>query len=96
MKYVGTFATALLLAAAVTPPASAQAPAELVRQAVAAQGGADALRGLTTLVIKGEAKHWEPGQSVRAGGEARFIGDSTFTVTADIPIRSFAWTGTAT
>ena len=45
MKYVGTFTTALLLAAAVTQPASAQAPAELVRQAVAAQGGADALRG---------------------------------------------------
>ena len=40
-----------------------------------------------TLVIKGEAKHWEPGQSVRAGGETRFIGDSTFTVHADIANR---------
>ena len=85
MKNVMTFAAALLLAAAIAQPASAQSPAELVGQAVAAQGGADALRGLKTLVIKGEAKHWEPGQSVRAGGEARFIGDSTFTVTADIP-----------
>ena len=85
MKNVVTFAAALLLAATVIQPASAQSPAELVKQAVAAQGGADALRGLKTLVIKGEAKHWEPGQSVRAGGEARFIGDSTFTVTADIP-----------
>lgn len=85
MKYVGTFATALLLAAAMAAPAPAQSPSDLVKQAVAAQGGAEALRGLTTLVIKGEAKHWEPGQSVRAGGEARFIGDSTFTVTADVP-----------
>ena len=85
MKNVVTLAAVFLAAAAVAQPASAQSPAELVGQAVAAQGGADALRSLTTLVIKGEAKHWEPGQSVRAGGEARFIGDSTFTVTADIP-----------
>jgi glyoxylase-like metal-dependent hydrolase (beta-lactamase superfamily II) len=85
MKHVGIFAAALLLATAAIQPVAAQTPAELVQQAVAAQGGADALRGLTTLVIKGEAKHWEPGQSVRAGGEARFIGDSAFTVHADIP-----------
>jgi len=85
MKGFMTFTAALLLAAGVAGPASAQSPGDLVTQAVAAQGGADALRGLTTLVIKGEAKHWEPGQSVRAGGEARFIGDSTFTITADIP-----------
>ena len=87
MKNTMTFAAALLLAAAVTQPASAQSPAELVKQAVAAQGGADALRGLKTLVVKGEAKHWEPGQSVRAGGEARFIGDSAFTVNADLANR---------
>lgn len=84
MKNLMIIAAALLLAA-MTGPAPAQSPSDLVKQAVAAQGGADALRGLTTLVIKGEAKHWEPGQSVRAGGEARFIGDSAFTVTADIP-----------
>ncbi len=85
MRNVMTLAAALLLAATMSQTAPAQSPAELVTQAVAAQGGADALRGLTTLVIKGEARHWEPGQSVRAGGEPRFIGDSTFTVTADIP-----------
>ena len=96
MKNLMTIAAALLLATAVTQPASAQSPADLVKQAVAAQGGADALRGLTTLVIKGEAKHWEPGQSVRAGGETRFIGNSAFTVTADIPTRSSASIGTAT
>src|SRR5262247_2961222 len=85
MKGFMTFTAALLLAAGVAGPASAQSPGELVQQAVAAQGGADALRGLKTLVIKGEAKHWEPGQSVRAGGETRFIGDSVFTVSADVP-----------
>ena len=85
MKNVVPFAAAVMLAATMIQPTSAQSPTELVQQAVAAQGGADALRGLKTLVIKGEAKHWEPGQSVRAGGEARFIGDSAFTVSADIP-----------
>ncbi len=64
-------------------PALAQSPSELVSQAVAAQGGADALRAFKTVVIKGDAKHWEPGQSFKAGGEARFLGDSTFTLTVD-------------
>ena len=85
MKNVVAFAAALVLAATMIQPVSAQSPADLVKQAVAAQGGADALRGLQTLVIKGQAKHWEPGQSTRAGGEARFIGNSTFTVNADVP-----------
>jgi glyoxylase-like metal-dependent hydrolase (beta-lactamase superfamily II) len=78
---------ALLLAATAVQPALAQSPVELVQQAVAAQGGADALRGLKTLTIKGTAQHWEPGQSVRAGGETRFIGDSTITINADIANR---------
>jgi len=64
-------------------PALAQNPSELVSQAVAAQGGADALRAFKAAVIKGDAKHWEPGQSFKAGGEARFLGDSAFTMTAD-------------
>jgi len=58
-------------------------PADLVKQAVEAQGGADALRAFKTAIIKGEAKHWEPGQSYAPGGEPRFIGDSTFTMSAD-------------
>jgi glyoxylase-like metal-dependent hydrolase (beta-lactamase superfamily II) len=88
MRQAVVFAAALLLAAAMVQSAPAQSPGELVKQAVAAQGGADALRGLKTLVIKGEAKHWEPGQSIRAGGETRFIGDSTFTASADIANRA--------
>jgi glyoxylase-like metal-dependent hydrolase (beta-lactamase superfamily II) len=54
-----------------------------VKQAVTAQGGADALRAFKTAVIKGDAKHWEPGQSYAAGGEPKFLGDSAFTMTAD-------------
>jgi glyoxylase-like metal-dependent hydrolase (beta-lactamase superfamily II) len=78
-------AGAFVLATTMIGPAPAQSPTELVQQAVAAQGGADRLRGLKTIAIKGEAKHWEPGQSIRAGGEARFIGDSTFALQVDIP-----------
>jgi glyoxylase-like metal-dependent hydrolase (beta-lactamase superfamily II) len=55
----------------------------LVKQAVAAQGGAE-LRGLKSLAIKGDAKFWEPGQSFAPGGEPRFLGDATFDVTWDL------------
>ena len=55
----------------------------LVKQAVAAQGGAE-LRGLKSLAIKGDAKFWEPGQSYAPGGEPRFLGDATFDITWDL------------
>src|SRR5215216_1294759 len=83
MKYALAISAALVLGVSPLSPARAQNPNDLVSQAVAAQGGADALRAFKTAVIKGEAKHWEPGQSFKAGGEARFLGDSTFTMTAD-------------
>src|SRR6266704_827707 len=75
----------LLLAASQAQPAFAQNNAgDLVKQAVAAEGGADALRGLKSLAVKGDAKFWEPGQSFAAGGEARFLGDATFAITWDL------------
>jgi len=84
MKYALMISAALLMAVGHGQPASAQtAPLDLVKQAVEAQGGADALRAIKTLVSKGDAKHWEPGQSHSINGESRFLGDSTFTVTAD-------------
>src|SRR5262249_27829431 len=83
MKYAFAISAALVLGLAQAPTASAQSPNDLVSQAVAAQGGAEVLRGLKTAIIKGEAKHWEPGQSAKVGGEPRFLGDSTFTLTAD-------------
>src|ERR1700719_5008136 len=84
MKYALSIA-ALLLAASQAPPAFAQtSAADLVKQAVTAEGGADALRGLKGLAVKGDAKFWEPGQSLAAGGEPRFLGDATFAITWDL------------
>ena len=64
-------------------------PNDLIKLGVEAQGGADALRNIKTLVQKGDAKHWEPGQSYSVNGESRFLGDSTVTVTVDYnnPVR---------
>ena len=77
---------ALLISAAVFLAAGhAQAgPVDLVRDGVTAQGGAEALRGMATITAKADAKHWEPGQSFSVNGEARFLGDTALTVTADI------------
>src|SRR5262245_48176464 len=83
-----TFARALALACLLTanslPPAQAQSVRDVIGQAVAAQGGADALRALQTLSIKAEALHWEPGQSKAADGEPRFLGVSTLAITWDL------------
>ncbi len=38
------------------------------------------MRSLNSLMIQGDAKHWEPEESFMAGGTARFLGDSTFTL----------------
>jgi glyoxylase-like metal-dependent hydrolase (beta-lactamase superfamily II) len=90
MKYSLMISAGLLMAIGHTLPASAQTnPTDLVKLGVEAQGGADALRAIKTLVQKGDAKHWEPGQSHSVTGESRFLGDSTVTVTVDYnnPIR---------
>lgn len=79
-------AATLMVGVALTLPissASAQSGADLVRQAVAAQGGAAALNAAKTTIIKGEAKHWEPGQSYTPAGETRFLGDAAYTQTVD-------------
>src|SRR6185436_17752897 len=86
MHRLMTSGVALLFGAMLTNPAaaqSAQSAQDLVKQAVAAQGGADALKALKTISIKGDAKFWEPGQSFKPGGEARFLGDATYTATGD-------------
>src|ERR1700682_6826689 len=84
MKYAWSI-VAMLLATPQLQPAFAQnSPSDLVKQAVAAEGGADALRALKSLAVKGDAKFWEPGQSFAAGGEPRFLGDATFAITWDL------------
>ncbi len=86
MKYAVCIASFALLALALAQPrpALAQGGDTLVKQAVAAEGGADALRGVKGLSIKGDAKFWEPGQSFAPDGDPRFLGDATFTMTWDI------------
>jgi hypothetical protein len=84
MKYLLWTSAALLLAISQPPPAQAQSARDLVNQAIAAQGGADALRALKALSIKADATHTEPGQSKTAGGEPRFLGNTTLTITWDL------------
>ena len=84
MHRLMTSGVALLFGAMLAAPAiAAESAQELVKQAVAAQGGADALKALKTISIKGEAKFWEPGQAFKPGGEPRFLGDATYTATGD-------------
>jgi glyoxylase-like metal-dependent hydrolase (beta-lactamase superfamily II) len=90
MKYSLMISATLLMAVGHLQPASAQTnPTDLVKLGVEAQGGADALRAIKTLVEKGETKAWEPGQSYSVNGEARFLGDSALTITVDYgnPVR---------
>jgi glyoxylase-like metal-dependent hydrolase (beta-lactamase superfamily II) len=84
MKHAHFIAVAVLLAVLAPTPSHAQPVRELINQAIAAEGGIDALRALRTLSIKVDAMHWEPGQSRVAGGEPRFLGVSTLAITWDL------------
>jgi glyoxylase-like metal-dependent hydrolase (beta-lactamase superfamily II) len=83
MKYALLLSAALLVATGQAQPALAQSPADLLRQGIEAQGGADALRAIKFVIQRADAKHWEPGQSHSVNGESRFLGDSTYTLTVD-------------
>ncbi|HEV2198578.1 MAG TPA: MBL fold metallo-hydrolase [Bryobacteraceae bacterium] len=83
MKYALSAVSVLGLAMSQQHPAFAQAGGDLVKQAVAAEGGAE-LRGLKSLAIKADAKMWEPGQALKAGGEPRFLGDAALDITWDL------------
>ncbi len=69
-----------LIAACAGVPTAQQ---DMVNGAVAAMGGADALAKVRTVAVKGTVKHWEPEQSMSAGGEMRFAAESTFDMLAD-------------
>src|SRR6516225_7534711 len=85
MKYALMISAALLMTFGQGQrPALAQSgPLDLVKQGVEAQGGANALRAINTIILKADAKHWEPGQSNSVNGESRFLGDSTVTISVD-------------
>src|SRR5262245_1000656 len=77
MRQVTT--AAFLSLFAVAAPAAQQE----VDRAVTAMGG-PAVAEVRTIVIKGQARHLEPDQSLRAGGELRLASDSTFTQSRDL------------
>src|SRR5262245_14883829 len=62
------------------PGSVGQGSAGLITAAVTALGGEQAMRGLNSLLIEGNAKHWEPEESFVAGAAPRFLGDSSFTL----------------
>ncbi|HXQ51899.1 MAG TPA: MBL fold metallo-hydrolase [Stellaceae bacterium] len=84
MKNVIGLAAILLAVAA--PPVLAQksSPADLVKQAVAAEGGADKLRALKRLSITAEETLWEPEQSMVADGPPRPLGRSNISIRWDL------------
>jgi glyoxylase-like metal-dependent hydrolase (beta-lactamase superfamily II) len=85
MKRLLSLAFAVLLATfAQSASAQPASPTQHVKDAVAAMGGADALRNLKTLSIKANAQHWEPEQSFVPGGPARPLGISTLTIAWDL------------
>jgi hypothetical protein len=89
MKLAVAIRLSLLFVLASTSPLFAQPPAtDHVKRAVEAQGGADALRAVRALVIKGVGRQYVTGQAYRAIGEPRFVGESIFTVTADVGARA--------
>jgi len=61
----------------------AASPAETVDKAVQAVGGGT-LQQLKTITVKAHSKTWEPGQSMKAGGDMRFSVDSTYTQSRDL------------
>lgn len=73
-------ALTLLFGAGMPEFAAAQVtqPVDLVKQAVDAMGGGEALRSLRRIAIKGEVRHWEPEESYVAGGAPVFTDHSTF------------------
>jgi hypothetical protein len=60
------------------------APLDLVKQAVQAQGGAEALRNLKRIAIEADARHWEPEQSYSTGGDARLVATSKLSISWDL------------
>lgn len=84
---LGFLGIVALIIGGITPqpaPAQGPSPLDLIKQAVIAEGGADALRSVKGLTIKGEARHWEPEESYAAGGEPRAVDRSSFTIVWDL------------
>src|SRR5688572_4169265 len=81
------FVIAFLLTA-VSCASTQQQSRSHVDRAVQALGGAEALGKIRTVATKGTGRLWEPEQSMAAGGEMRFAGESTFDALTDIAART--------
>lgn len=77
--WLAVIALGLLAACAGVP----KAQQESVARAVDAMGGAEALAKVRSVTARGMVKHWEPEQSMAAGGEMRFAAESTFELAMD-------------
>jgi glyoxylase-like metal-dependent hydrolase (beta-lactamase superfamily II) len=74
----------LVILALCSLAAAPVAAADPVRAAAEALGGARALAGIRTLAVAGTVTHWEPEQSLVAGGEPRLAGESAFVLSRDL------------
>jgi hypothetical protein len=84
MRYLLSFGVAALcFSTASVATAQNVPPVELIKQAIAAEGGVEALRAVKGVILKGDARHWEPQQSFTPDVEPRFIGDSKLTISWD-------------
>ena len=84
-----SFIAALVSCAVPTSTTTTNTPSpsrdlDLVNRALAALGGADAMRVLRSASIKGTVKQWEPEQSYAPGGEMRFAAEASFETTLDL------------
>jgi hypothetical protein len=80
-SWVSMALVSCLAACKATPEAQKNDP---VSKGLAAVGGAEALAGTKTYLLKGTIKQWEPEQSVTPDGEPRMGNDSTFSLLADV------------
>jgi glyoxylase-like metal-dependent hydrolase (beta-lactamase superfamily II) len=80
----GFAVAAVLLCLGGPTTAFAQSSEAIVKRAVTAVGGESALRAIKSLQISGEAKHWEPDQSLVPGGPPLYLGESKFTLNWDL------------
>jgi len=79
------FSALSLLSCATTGPSREQ---DLVNRAIDAMGGAQALGGINTILVKATMRQWEPEQSDAPGGEMRFANESTYEGTQDRVLRA--------
>jgi hypothetical protein len=85
MKFDWQLASIVIVCVSLSQGAGAQtAPLDLIKQAVQAEGGAEALQNLKRIAIAADVQHWEPEQSYLAGGDARLTATSRISISWDL------------